>query len=155
MGPARIEWFRSGSARPGLGDWLNRVPNLVRQRWWYESGVRRLADREKADVLLMPANLSARRGRLPQVVAILDVNFLTQPGTYESAAARYLTWSFRRAVRDADALITISEFSRSEICRHLGADPNDITVVYPGVDEPPPPVPPGPEGLSLSARRHQ
>jgi glycosyltransferase involved in cell wall biosynthesis len=69
-------------------------------------------------------------------VAVLDVNFLTQPGTYESAATRYLAWSFRRAVRDADALITISEFSRSEMCRHLGADPNDVTVVYPGLDEP-------------------
>jgi glycosyltransferase involved in cell wall biosynthesis len=141
MGPARIEWFRSGSARPGVGDWLIRVPNVLRQRWWYESGIQRLAARTQADVLLMPANLSARRGRLRQVVAVLDVNFLTQPGTYESAAARYLAWSFRRAVRDADALITISEFSRSEMCRHLGADPSNVTVVYPGLDEPSSPIP--------------
>ena len=141
MGPPRIALFRSGSARPGPRDWVNRVPNLVRQRWWYEAGVRRLADRKRADVLLMPANLAARRGRLPQVVAVLDVNFLTEPGTYESAAARYMAWSYRRAVRDADALITISEFSRSEICRHLGADPNDVTVVYPGLDEPASPMP--------------
>lgn len=141
MGPPRIDWFRSRSARPRLRDWLIRVPNVIRQRWWYESEIRRLAERERADVLLMPANLSARRGRLPQVVAILDVNFLTQPGTYESANARYLAWSFRRAVRDADQLITISEFSRSEICRHLGADPNDVTVVYPGLDEPAPLIP--------------
>jgi glycosyltransferase involved in cell wall biosynthesis len=136
MGPARIDWFRSGSARPGPKDWLIRVPNVLRQRWWYEFGIRRLAEKERASALLMPASLSARPGRLPQVVAILDVNFLTEPGSYESAAARYLAWSFRRAVRDADALITISEFSRSEICRHLGADPNDVTVVYPGLDEP-------------------
>lgn len=136
MGPTRIEWARTRSARPGPLDWLVRVPNVIRQRWWYESGIRRLAARERADALLMPANLSARRGRLPQVVAILDVNFLTEPATYESASARYLAWSFRRAVRDADALITISEFSRSEIARHLGADPAEITVVYPGLDPP-------------------
>jgi glycosyltransferase involved in cell wall biosynthesis len=91
----------------------------------------------------MPANLAARRGRLPQVVAILDVNFLTQPTTYESAAARYMAWSFRRSVRDADALITISEFSRDEICRHLGANPEDVTVVYPGLDQPAAAVTPG------------
>ena len=140
LGPTRIAWFKSGSSRPGPGDWVNRVPNLVRQRWWYESGIRRLADREQADVLLMPANLAARRGRVPQVVAVLDVNFLTEPGTYESAHARYLAWAVRRTVRDADALITISEFSRSEICRHLGADPNDVTVVYPGLGEPMSPI---------------
>lgn len=136
MGPGRIEWFRSRSARPLLRDWLIRVPNVIGQRWWYESEIRRVAERERADVLLMPAGLSARRGRLPQVVAILDVNFLTQPGTYESANARYLAWSFRRAVRDADALITISQFSRTEICRHLGAEPDGVTVVYPGLDQP-------------------
>jgi glycosyltransferase involved in cell wall biosynthesis len=135
-GPARIALFRSSSARPGPGGWLNRIPNLIRQRWWYEFGVRRLADREHADVLLMPANMAARPGRLPQVVAVLDVNFLTQPGTYEPANARYLEWSFRRSVRDADALITISEFSRNEICRHLGANPNSVAVVHPGLDEP-------------------
>jgi glycosyltransferase involved in cell wall biosynthesis len=74
---------------------------------------------------------------LPQAVAVLDVNFLMEPTTYEAAHAKYLTWAVRRALRDADALITISEFSRSEICRHLGAEPNDVTVVYPGLDEPP------------------
>jgi glycosyltransferase involved in cell wall biosynthesis len=138
MGPARIDWFRSGAGRPGARNWLMRVPNVMRQRWWYESGIRRAANRAGADVLLMPANLAARRGRLPQVVAILDVNFLTQPTTYERAAARYMAWSFRRSVRDADALITISEFSRDEICRHLGADPHGITVVYPGLPLPAP-----------------
>ena len=136
LGPTRIEWFRPSSGRPGPKDWVNRVPNVLRQRWWYEFGIRRLAERERADVLLMPANMAARPGRLPQVVAILDVNFMTQPDTYEPANARYLEWSFRRAVRDADALITISEFSRSEICRHLGANPDKITVVYPGLAEP-------------------
>jgi len=136
VGPARVSWFSPGQAGPGPGDWVNRAANLVRQRWWYERGIRQLADRERADVLLMPANMAARRGRLPQVVAVLDVNFLTEPDTYESAAARYLAWSFRRAVRDADAIITISEFSRSEICRHLGADADAVTVVYPGLDEP-------------------
>lgn len=136
LGPARIEWLRSNASRPGPRDWLMRIPNVMRQRWWYESGIRRLAKRKHADVLFMPANLSARRGRLPQAVAVLDVNFLVQPTTYEPAHARYLTWAFRRAVRDADALITISEFSRSEIIRRLGANPNNVTVVYPGLDEP-------------------
>ncbi len=135
-GPRRLGADRPGVARPGVADWARRVPNVLRQRWWYELGIQRLARREQADVLLMPANLSARPGRVPQVVAILDVNFLTEPGTYEPAATRYLSWTFRRAARDATRLITISEFSRDELCRHLGADPARITVVYPGLTPP-------------------
>lgn len=136
MGPSRIQRSGSGAARPGLANWLIRVPNTLRQRWWYESGIGRLAVRERADVLLMPANLAARRGRVPQVVVIHDVNFLTAPGTYEPAHTRYLTWSYRRAVRDADAVITVSEFSKSEICRHLRAEPDRISVVYSGLRAP-------------------
>lgn len=125
-----------GPERLGRGGLPYRVPNTIRQRWWYEFGIDRLARAVRADVLLMPSNLSSRRGRLPQVVSVLDVNFLTQPGMYEPAMVRYATWAFRRAVRDADALVTISEFSRSEIAKHLGADPSRIAVVYPGLDEP-------------------
>jgi glycosyltransferase involved in cell wall biosynthesis len=125
-----------GPERHGHGGILYRIPNTARQRWWYDFGINRLARSVKADVLLMPANMSARRGRLPQVVSLLDVNFLTQPGTYEPAMVRYATLLFRRTIRDADALVTISEFSRSEISKHLGADPSRIAVVYPGLDEP-------------------
>jgi glycosyltransferase involved in cell wall biosynthesis len=136
MGPRRIQGSRAIGARPGLADWLIRVPNTLRQRWWYESGIGRMAARERADVLLMPANHAARRGPVPQVVVIHDVNFLTAPGTYERAQTRYLTWSYRRAVRDADAVITVSQFSKSEISRHLGVDPAAIDVVYSGLRPP-------------------
>jgi glycosyltransferase involved in cell wall biosynthesis len=136
IGPPRIERSRPSTARPGLADWLIRVPNTLRQRWWYDSGINRLARRERADVMLMPANHAARPGRVPQVVVIHDVNFLTAPGTYEPAHTRYLNWSYRRAVRDADAVITVSEFSKSEICRHLEVEPDRITVVYSGLGVP-------------------
>lgn len=115
-----------------------RLPNLARQRWWYEAGILRHARRVGASVLLMPANLSARRSRLPQVVTILDVNFLTAPGTYERTFVRYATWAWRRSLRDADRVTTLSEFTRAEICYHLGADPERIDVVYPGVGRPAP-----------------
>lgn len=100
------------------------------------------ARRHQADVMVMPANLTARRGSIPQIVTILDVNFLTQPGTYERTFVRYATWAYRRSLRDANAITTISAFSRGEIAHHLDVDPDRIAVVYPGLD-PIPPLPPG------------
>lgn len=113
---------------------LHRIPNLVRERWWYELAFNEAARREHADVALMPANLTARRTDRPQVVSILDVNFLTQPGTYERTFVRYATWAYRRATRDAAAITTLSHFSRNEIAYHLEVDPGAIEVVYPGLD---------------------
>lgn len=43
------------------------------------------AKRERADVMLMPSNLTARPGRIPQVVTVLDVNFLTESDTDRSS----------------------------------------------------------------------
>lgn len=71
------------------------------------------------------------------MVTILDVNFLASPGTYERTFVRYATWGFRRSIRVADRLTTISEYSRTSIAQHLGADPALFSVVYPGLDEPP------------------
>ena len=118
----------------------NGVPfrpiNVTLQQWWYGFGIRRLAAKLGADALLMPAGHAARRGGIPQLVAILDVNFLTAPGTYGPAFTRYATWSMKRSARAADRLVTISDFSRAEISRHLDVDPDRIAVVYPGLNPP-------------------
>lgn len=126
------------------GGRLHRVPNLLRERWWYDAGMSAAARRLEADVMLLPANLGARRSSVPQVVTIHDVNFLTIPDTYERSFVRYATWAFSRALRDADMLTTDSAFSRDEICRHLGGDPARFTVVYPGLSPVPGAAPPSP-----------
>lgn len=128
----------SGPAHIQRGGRLHRLPNLLRERWWYEYGINTIARRERADAMLMASNLTARRGRIPQVATILDVNFLTEADTYERSFVRYATWAYRRSIRDATHLTTISEFSRREIARHLDVDPSRLEVVYPGLDEVPP-----------------
>lgn len=129
VGPHRLR--RGGLAR--------KVANAVRERAWYDVVIPRLARQTERDVLLMPVNLTARRGSPPQVVSILDVNFLTQPGTYDRQYAAYARRMFARSARDAAEVQTISAFSRTEIATHLGLDAAGITVVYPGLDPPPAP----------------
>ena len=125
----------NGPRRIGNGV-LFRPINVTLQLWWYGFGIRHFADRRGADALLMPANNAANRGRIPQLVVILDTNFLTGPGTYGTLFTRYATWALKRSVRKADRLVTISGFSSSEISRHLKVDPERITVVYPGLYPP-------------------
>jgi glycosyltransferase involved in cell wall biosynthesis len=127
--------WADGPRRVGNGR-LFRPINVARQLWWYYYGIRRLAEKCGADALLMPTGFSASRGRVPQLVTILDVNFLTAPGTYGTLYTRYTTWAMKRSVRAADRLVTISAFSRSEISRHLHVDPERISVVYPGLYPP-------------------
>jgi len=135
MGPRRIA--RGGAAR--------KVLNLLRERAWYDIGLPRAASRAHSDVLLMPANLTCDRTVLPQVVTILDVNFLTQPGTYDRGYTRYALREFSLSARRATRVTTPSWHSRSEIACHLDIDPTRIDVVYPGLTPPPSiPTPPRP-----------
>jgi glycosyltransferase involved in cell wall biosynthesis len=127
-----IEW--RAPARLRRGGPLRKVANLIRDRYWFDIEIPTRATREQVDVLLMPANISSRPCGIPQVVSILDVNFLSVPGTYDRVYAMLASRAFRRSTRIARRLTTISEYSRGEIARHLKADPEQIEVVYPGLD---------------------
>ena len=131
-----LELMQAPGPRRVGGGLLFRPVNVGLQRWWYDAGMPRVARRWGADVMLMPGAYACRRGRIPQLVAILDVNYLTQPGTYDPAFVRYARWSVARAARNADGLMTISAFSKSEISRHLGVDSDRVSVVYPGLEPP-------------------
>jgi len=138
-----VPWI--GPRRFRRGGQIRKVLNFIRERSWYDLVLPRLAGQSRVAVLLMPVNLAARRGPIPQVVTILDVNFLTAPNTYDRAYAAYARRAFTRSLRRASIVATISDFSRREIASHLGADPAGIRVVYPGLNSipgsPPPAAP--------------
>jgi glycosyltransferase involved in cell wall biosynthesis len=75
----------------------------------------------------------AHRGVL--VSTIHDVLHLTFPGYADTPLSRaYARFMLRAAVRRSRRVVTVSEFSRGEIVRTLGADPSKIRVIYNGVN---------------------
>ena len=89
---------------------IHRIPNLLQERWWYDRTLPEFARRAKFDAMLMPANLTARRGVIPQVVTILDVN-LTRLRYLDDVFGPALKTRYSEAVaidelaRDADLVI--------------------------------------------------
>ena len=73
-----------------------------------------------------------RRGR--SVVSMYDASFLRHPHAAEPANLAYLERHVRGSVERAEAILTISEFSKRELVEHLGASPARVHVVYPGLD---------------------
>lgn len=123
--PAEIapvsEWVRS--VNPGADFAVIHSNDLAKQR---------------VDICWYPWN---RVDAMPQqgirIVTINDVNPFVFP--YKSI---WRWWDqrkdeqrFRRAAAVADCIITISQFSRQEITRYLGVDPQRVKVVSLGVDE--------------------
>jgi glycosyltransferase involved in cell wall biosynthesis len=116
---------------PGLSTTVLTHPG--RGTLWEQSTLPRLVRRARADVLFAPAYTAPLRGAAPIVLAVHDVSFAAHPewfGWREGLRRRTLTrLSARRAVR----VLTISDFSKREIVRHLGVPAAKVEVIYPGV----------------------
>lgn len=65
---------------------------------------------------------------------IHDVLFETHPEHFPANFRRLLSWTGRTAVRTADLLFTVSEFTRGEMARLYGAAPERIALTFNGVD---------------------
>ena len=112
--------FRAGGGRGTVFE-QTRLPLMIRDA--------------SADVLFAPGYSGPLFGRVPMVVTIHDVSFAAHPEWFsrrEGLRRRVLTGlSARRAAR----IITVSDFSKREIVRHVGVDGAKVEVIYSGATQ--------------------
>ena len=96
----------------------------------------RILRRHKVDLLHSPHFVVPLFCPCPVVVTIHDVIYLACKEDLPSRTGRlYYRAMMRLAVRRAQQVIAVSEFSKWDIVRHLGADPAKIEVIHSGLDE--------------------
>jgi glycosyltransferase involved in cell wall biosynthesis len=129
---------------------------------WEQFTLPKLVRDAGADVLFAPGYTAPLRTSVPVALVVHDVSFCAHPEWFswrEGARRRTIT---RLAAARARRVITVSEFSKREIVRHLGIGPGKISVVYHGLSPALAPVEPrgsGTDGVvlyvgSLFNRRH-
>ena len=72
--------------------------------------------------------------RIPQLVVIHDAGIFSTPEAYSWRFRAWYRFAQKRLVDGRARIVTVSEFGRSEICRHLGAPTEDVAVVSEGAD---------------------
>ena len=102
--------------------------------YWMQHGVRPLLNKLKPDVFLSPDGFLALGAQCPQVPVIHDINFLHFPQFLRPLTARYYNYYFPKFAQTARRVLTVSEFSKSEIHHHYQVPLNKIDVVYNGVN---------------------
>ena len=102
---------------------------------WERTVLPRRASLANVDVLLAPnGNGPAHETPYPTVVWVHDVNAIQ--GHSAPAHRLYRRATLPRAVKAADAVTTISTFSKDEITTHLPVGPDDVHVVQNGLASP-------------------
>lgn len=86
-------------------------------------------------VLFVPSHVLPLFSRAKLVNTIHDVGFMAYSQFYKKSDRQYLKWSTNQAVRRADKLIVVSEFTKQELIKYFpAATTKTIEVVYHGYD---------------------
>ncbi|MBM3256041.1 MAG: glycosyltransferase family 4 protein [Candidatus Moranbacteria bacterium] len=117
-----------------LSSTFYRREDLIKQTFWERITIAREAEKDKLNVFFSPYNAATRFKTIPHLVLLHDV-------IWKALAPTYL-YNFRRriyaqqtfeAARAAKRILTVSEFSRQDIIKHLDIEPERIKVIGAGV----------------------
>ena len=107
-----------------------------RGTWWEQTTLRATARRDGLEAFFAPAYTAPVGLGVPLAVTIHDISFIAHPEWFrprERWRRRMLT---THSARTAAVVFTDSEFSRSEIEKHLKVKRGELHVIPPGVSDP-------------------
>ena len=95
------------------------------------------ASRESIDILHLPLDIIPLLSRCRTVMTLHDLNFDAVPEATTPARRMIATGLVKASARRADAIVTVSNFSRDQIVSKLGVAPERVSVTYNAVDQHP------------------
>ena len=103
---------------------------------WFEIAMARYLNNRKhgIDVLYSPEGYLSLRARCPQVLTLHDINFHHHPEYLPKTYARYLNYYTPRFANRANHVLTVSQYSQTDICTAYNLPQSKVSVVYNGVD---------------------
>lgn len=90
--------------------------------------------RKKVDIFHAPDHHIPRITGVPTVSSVMDVIPMLHPEWIKNDLRSLKSWMFNAAIRQSDHIITISEYSKLDLIKHLGLHPNSISVTPLGVE---------------------
>lgn len=103
--------------------------------WWFEYSIPQVLKKVKADIFISPDGYLSLNSAIPSLTVIHDLNFEHYPEDIPWAARKHYRYYFPRYAAKANRIATVSEFSKQDIVKQYGIDPEKIDVVYNGANE--------------------
>ena len=115
----------------------SKVVEIGWSKLWTQGGLALECLRKPPDVLFVPAHTLPviRRSKMKTVVTIHGLEYEYLPEYYDWRKRWYLNKSTEYAVKKADKLIAVSNWTKSQLVDRLGADKKKIEVIYEGVGD--------------------
>ena len=101
--------------------------------FWYQFLLRRFLKRHKPHLLISPDGGIPLKTNVKTLSVIHDLNFEHFPEDLPKGVRDYYRFYYRRISTLATRLITVSEYSKGDLQKTYGVNPDKIDVVYNGV----------------------
>ena len=103
--------------------------------WWEQVQIPRAVAADHLDVWFAPAYTAPLRLATPIVVAIHDLSFVAHPEWFRLREGARRRWLTGQSASRAEAVVTISEFSKRELIERLNVPAGKIHVIPPGIEK--------------------
>lgn len=102
---------------------------------WFEWSVRRALKKHKADVFFSPDGYLSLGSDIPQVGVIHDLSFEHHPEDIPWQPRWYLRHFFPKFAKKAAHIVTVSHYSKQDICQTYGIPQEHVSVGWNGASE--------------------
>ena len=101
---------------------------------WFEWRLPKLLKQINADVFLSPDGFLSLKSKIPSLAVIHDINFKHYPKNLKFLHRLYYNYFFKKYAKKASRIVTVSEYSKQDICDAYQIDPSKIDLSLNGVN---------------------
>lgn len=102
---------------------------------WYDVKIPYVLKKYKADVFVSADGFCSLATKVPQCLVVHDLSFLHYPAFIPKSQLMFLRYYTPRYIKQAKAVITVSQFSKNDIIEQYGASPDKIKVILNGAKD--------------------
>ncbi len=99
---------------------------------WFEFSIRNALKKYNADIFLSPDGYLSLGSTVKQISVIHDINFEHNPKDLPWLMQKYLRFFFPKFARKAEHILTVSEYSKKDICSTYNINKSKVTSIWNG-----------------------
>ena len=130
-------WDNSFIYAPNVIPVSTKIPSRhpVLWYWHYEIDIPGILKKYNPDLFFSPDGWMSLNTKIPTVDTIHDINFIQRPGDLPFLVRNYYNYFFPKFANHSKRIITVSEFSKTDLVKFFKLDPSKIDVAYNGCNE--------------------
>ncbi len=102
---------------------------------WFEHSIPKALKKIQPDIFISPDAYLSLKTNFKTLLVIHDLNFEHYPENMPTLVRKYYKYFTPRFAKKATRIATVSDFSKQDIVKQYGINPNKIDVVYNGANQ--------------------